>query len=232
GVPGRARRAVAVTRLGHTGPAVSPHSFRVRQSSGERPPLNCLNNLRVAGGGVQMSLNVPTQRERTGFTLIELLVVIAIIAVLIGLLLPAVQKVREAAARTQCQNNLKQLALAWHSYHDANECFPYGQVLFTFAGGSNFATSWVVLILPYLEQGPIYQRLYSMTATTVRGTSSDPNVNPQAAVIPTLLCPSDDNQKHQVVNVSGDPWAPAGTVYGTYAYRANTGYGNPHNSDY
>src|SRR5262249_48369030 len=74
GVPGRARRAVAVTRLGHTGPAVSPHSFRVRQSSGERPPLNCLNNLRVAGGGVQMSLNIPTQRERTGFTLIELLV--------------------------------------------------------------------------------------------------------------------------------------------------------------
>ena len=183
-----------------------------------------------------MSLNVLTHRERTGFTLIELLVVIAIIAVLIGLLLPAVQKTREAAARTQCQNNLKQLALAWHSYHDANECFPFAQVLISFADGSKGPTAWVTPILPFLEQGSLYQRYCSMSGewgggtSTVYGTSPDPTVNPQAAVIPTLLCPSDDNQKHQVVDTygtfsSGNPTHQPGTVWGTCAYRANTGYG-------
>jgi prepilin-type N-terminal cleavage/methylation domain-containing protein/prepilin-type processing-associated H-X9-DG protein len=182
-----------------------------------------------------MSLNRRAQRGRTGFTLIELLVVIAIIAILIGLLLPAVQKVREAAARAQCQNNLKQLALAWHSYHDVNESFPYGQSVFTFADGSNtFAAHggvtgyvpWVVYILPYIEQGALYQKFYSMTATTYWGTSADPNVNPTAAVIPTLLCPSDDNQKRQVSSTfDGGPYGfPAGSVAGTCAYRANGGY--------
>src|SRR5262245_49096458 len=133
-----------------------------------------------------MSQNKRTQRGRRGFTLIELLVVIAIIAILIGLLLPAVQKIREAAARTQCENNLKQLALAWHSYHDANESFPWARVHFTFADGSRTWTSWVVPIMPYLEQGTLYQKFYSMTAATYQGTSSDPTVNPTAAVIPTL----------------------------------------------
>jgi len=125
-------------------------------------------------------------KPRRAFTLIELLVVIAIIAILIGLLLPAVQKVRDAAARAQCQNNLKQLGLSLHGFHDANQAFPASG--WTQAGPGNPKgkfVGWRVLILPYIEQENL-QRLYDFNSNWWEGT------NPTAAGVTVKLyqCPA------------------------------------------
>src|SRR4051794_20740895 len=94
--------------------------------------------------------------RRSGFTLIELLVVIAIIAILVGLLVPAVQKVRSAAARTQSLNNVKQISLATHGFHDAKRCMPVSRCYQTNWGIE--AHFWM-LILPHIEQGNLYKQM-------------------------------------------------------------------------
>jgi len=121
--------------------------------------------------------------SRPAFTLIELLVVIAIIAILIGLLLSAVQRVREAAARVKCQNNLKQIGLAIHNYENSNGYFPIGWVLTR--KNSSPGRNYIVDLLPYLEQ-PALHRLYNYTLDW----ADEGNATATQQSIPILICPS------------------------------------------
>src|SRR5438445_8586734 len=149
-----------------------------------------------------------------GFTLIELLVVIAIIAILIALLLPAVQKVREAAARSTCQNNLHQLGVAAHNYHSAYGKLPPGydgpspNVDYPFDGhltnGNPKFIGSLVYLLPYVEQAPIYQQLRTVNDSSYTGTwwGTNPDWTLAHSTIPIYLCPSDPADKGNVTGGS------------------------------
>lgn len=125
---------------------------------------------------------------RSAFTLIELLVVIAIIAILLGLLVPAVQKVREASQRTQCQNNLHNLALALHAYHNDNSRFPSAYV----ATSTNPGWGWGSFILPYIEQKNMFDSLGVGTGSVFGGgTNPAPATTLTAYPLPIFRCPAD-----------------------------------------
>lgn len=136
--------------------------------------------------------------RRPGFTLIELLVVIAIIAVLVSLLLPAVQQAREAARRSQCKNNFKQVALAIHNYHDTHQVFPLSD--FRVGGGTcpsdplytgAFSRySWGAMILPYLDQGALYNN-FDFSVNFNVGKNAPNSMQTVGATVTVYLCPSD-----------------------------------------
>ncbi|MBA3316251.1 MAG: DUF1559 domain-containing protein [Planctomycetaceae bacterium] len=166
-------------------------------------------------------------RRRDGFTLIELLVVIAIIAVLIALLLPAVQQAREAARRTQCKNNLKQMGLAMHNYHDTFNAFPIGATVQTTGNGScNWA--WGAAIMPFLEQGNAYQAA-GVGQLTLPAALADPaRLAVLQRPISVYRCPSDTGPDLNTnvpfgtgaVNLALSNYVASN---GSYSYRARFG---------
>jgi len=169
-------------------------------------------------------------RRRSGFTLIELLVVIAIIAILIALLLPAVQQAREAARRTQCKNNLKQLGLALHNYHDTFLVFPPGAVSTLTAGQPYQGWGWNLMVLPYMDQAPLYNN-FNFSNSLVATYTATPAL--LSTKIGALRCPSDVGG--DVVQFVDNPAAvfpptpttTVGNAYGRSNYLGVVGWANP-----
>ena len=156
-------------------------------------------------------------RSRVAFTLIELLVVIAIIAVLIALLVPAVQKVREAAARTQCTNNMKQIAIATHGYHDVYRKFPYATIDRLPGEATSTWSTGLILILPFLEQDAVAKRWNPKLArndSSTEATLGYSNSTLQKRLIPTFVCPT--------MNPPSGPLTAEDRAYCSYLFNAGT----------
>ena len=139
--------------------------------------------------------------DRRGFTLIELLVVIAIIAVLIALLLPAVQQAREAARRTQCRNNMHQLGLALHNYHDTHQCFPPGAV--ETPAATNLNHTAMTMILPFLDETALYNA-YNFSLTCFPTSGGEGNATVVQSVIAQYICPSGPTGSLGMANRNGN----------------------------
>jgi prepilin-type N-terminal cleavage/methylation domain-containing protein len=158
-------------------------------------------------------MKLPRSQSRAGFTLIELLVVIAIIAILIGLLLPAVQKVREAAARMSCSNNLKQQGLAIHNYASANQDrLPPLLVYRNPIGWQPFFYT----LLPYMEQDNVYNRAQGSGAGWGNGNN--------ATVVKTFLCPSDPSHANGMVTAGAGGWSGSSYAPNYYLFATSVTY--------
>ena len=173
-----------------------------------------------------------------GFTLIELLVVIAIIAILIGLLLPAVQKVRESSARLTCSNNLKQIALAVHGFQDAQNQIPYNLSSNTYGYDDNGKSwSWLVRILPYIEQAGLFSKLGQDSFGPTPAVADVPTFNSlasiQAVVIKSYVCPSDPGSNKLSTNrANGSTGSGTGPTNYKGVAGSNWGWGSFQNTGY
>jgi prepilin-type N-terminal cleavage/methylation domain-containing protein/prepilin-type processing-associated H-X9-DG protein len=170
-------------------------------------------------------MRIPTKRD--GFTLIELLVVIAIIAVLIGLLVPAVQKVREAAARMSCKNNLHQIGLALHSYHDRNNGFPPGYFSLTNSDGSDAGPGWgwAAYLLPDLEQDTLQNQI-----NFTQDIGAPVNAAARAMTLRVFQCPSEPRRDPFVVT-DGNGQPICAVAYGSYVAVNGNGGVSDHAAD-
>ena len=196
-------------------------------------------------------------RTRRAFTLIELLVVIAIIGILIALLLPAVQAAREAARKANCNNNVKQLSLSLHNYHNLHKMFPINwgvvmqdptpaSIVEPTPAGAPRGFSWLVMILPLIDEGPLYKRISLERELTFMGSYNGTQYYTREAVntaVKAFLCPSDTHENLQgqvlvsgVTNykaVAGANWGGGATSSGQFSYRkADRGYGGRNATTY